>query len=68
MTVLRRTMTLPVRASVVVQFAEAGMHNPLDSIYKLSNIVTRKQRWTSGALHHDQFCIPESHTSAHEPL
>jgi hypothetical protein len=41
MTVLRRVIVLPQRERLAMHFAEAGLHIPLDSIFKLSKIATR---------------------------
>ena len=71
MTVLRRMIVLPQCERIVMNFAEAGLQNPLDSIYKLSKIATRASTednlvwvmqlmydmWSSGALHNDQFAV-----------
>ena len=72
MTVLRRMMAHPACERVVLKLAEAGLSNPLDSIYKLHKIVVRcggsvdgmawclelmYDLWHSGALVGDQFSI-----------
>ena len=72
MTVLRRMMTHPACERVVLKLAEAGLSNPLDSIYKLHKIVVRcggsvdgmawclelmYDLWQSGALAGDQFSV-----------
>ena len=44
MTVLRSMMTLPACAGIVMKFAEAGVQNRLDSIYKLGKIATHASK------------------------
>ena len=78
MTVLRRMMTHPACERVVLKLAEAGVSNPLDSIYKLHKIVIRcggsvdgmawslelmHDLWDSGALAGDQFAIRHLQTA-----
>ena len=78
MTVLRRMMVHPACERVVLKLAEAGLSNPLDSIYKLHKIVVRcggsvdgmawslelmYNLWHIGALAGDQFAIRHLQTA-----
>ena len=71
LTVLRRLMSIPACAKMVMELEELGASNPMDSIYKLHKVVTRAgsperiewafelmlDLWKSGALKSDQLSI-----------